>query len=107
MPRVRTQIGPSSYLKIAEGCDHRCAFCIIPYLRGDMKFRTIEDVVLEAKKLVEGGAKEIVLVSQDSTAYGTDIYKRRAKWIRIMYHLVRIPKYRHKVFKEPYRTELT
>ncbi len=99
MPRVRTQIGPSMYLKIAEGCDHRCAFCIIPYLRGDMKSRTIEDVVVEAKKLVEGGAQELVLVSQDSTAYGTDIYKRRAladlldavasesgaKWIRLMY----------------------
>ncbi len=98
-PRIRTQIGPSMYLKIAEGCDHRCAFCIIPYLRGDMNSRTIEDIVDEAKKLVAGGAKEIVLVSQDSTAYGTDIYKRRAladlldavasqsgaAWVRVMY----------------------
>lgn len=98
-PRVHTQVGPSVYLKIAEGCDHRCAFCIIPHLRGDMKSRTIEDVTEEAKKLVEQGAKEIVLVSQDSTAYGTDIYKRRAladllasvadnsgaKWVRVMY----------------------
>ena len=98
-PRLNTQIGPSAYLKIAEGCDHRCAFCIIPYLRGDMKSRTIEDIVTEAKRLVESGVKEIVLVSQDSTAYGTDIYKRRAladllrevadksgaKWIRLMY----------------------
>ncbi len=98
-PRLNTQIGPSSYLKIAEGCDHRCAFCIIPYLRGDMKSRTIEDIVTEAKRLVESGVKEIVLVSQDSTAYGTDIYKRRAladllravadksgaEWIRLMY----------------------
>ena len=98
-PRLNTQIGPSAYLKIAEGCDHRCAFCIIPYLRGDMKSRTIEDIVIEAKRLVENGVKEIVLVSQDSTAYGTDIYKRRAladllrevadkscaQWIRLMY----------------------
>ncbi|MBI3590420.1 MAG: 30S ribosomal protein S12 methylthiotransferase RimO [Candidatus Melainabacteria bacterium] len=98
-PRLNTQIGPSAYLKIAEGCDHRCAFCIIPYLRGDMKSRTIEDIVTEAKTLVKNGVKEIVLVSQDSTAYGTDIYKRRAladllravadksgaKWIRLMY----------------------
>lgn len=98
-PRVHTQVSPSSYLKIAEGCDHRCAFCIIPHLRGDMNSRTIEDVVAEAKILVERGAQEIVLVSQDSTAYGTDIYKRRAladlleavatqsgaKWIRVMY----------------------
>jgi len=98
-PRMHTQIGPSVYLKIAEGCDHRCAFCIIPHLRGDMKSRPIEDIVKEAKHLVEQGAREIVLVSQDSTAYGTDIYKRRAladllraiadesgaPWIRLMY----------------------
>lgn len=98
-PRLNTQIGPSAYLKIAEGCDHRCAFCIIPYLRGDMKSRTIPDIVSEAKKLVESGVKEIVLVSQDSTAYGTDLYKRKALadllrtiardsgafWIRLMY----------------------
>ncbi len=99
VPRIRTQISPSTYLKIAEGCDHRCAFCIIPSLRGDMKSRTIEDVVKEAQGLVSQGAKEIVLVSQDSTAYGTDLYKRRAladllaavadesgaEWIRVMY----------------------
>lgn len=99
VPRLNTQIGPSAYLKISEGCDHRCAFCIIPYLRGDMKSRTIEDIVTEAKMLVESGVKEIVLVSQDSSAYGTDIYKRKvladllravadesgAPWIRLMY----------------------
>jgi len=98
-PRLRTQIGPSMYLKIAEGCDHRCAFCIIPYLRGDMNSRTIDDIVTEAKQLVAAGTRELVLVSQDSTAYGTDIYKRRAladlldavasqsgaPWIRVMY----------------------
>ena len=98
-PRIHTQVGPAVYLKIAEGCDHRCAFCIIPHLRGDMKSRTIEDIVQEAKVLVSQGAKEIVLVSQDSTAYGTDIYKRRAlaellarvanesgvEWLRVMY----------------------
>ncbi len=99
VPRIRTQVSPSMYLKIAEGCDHRCAFCIIPHLRGDMKSRTIEDVVKEAQALVAQGAQEIVLVSQDSTAYGTDLYKRRAladllravadqsgaEWIRVMY----------------------
>jgi len=97
-PRIHTQIGPSVYIKIAEGCDHRCAFCIIPYLRGDMKSRPIEDIVKEAQLLVSRGAQELVLVSQDSTAYGTDLYKRRAladllralakesgaKWIRTM-----------------------
>ena len=99
VPRLNTQIGPSVYIKISEGCDHRCAFCIIPYLRGDMKSRTIEDIVTEAKMQVENGAKELVLVSQDSSAYGTDIYKRKALadllraisdksgayWIRLMY----------------------
>ena len=99
VPRMHTQASPSVYLKIAEGCDHRCAFCIIPYLRGDMKSRTIEDIVKEAKDLVTQGAKEIILISQDSTAYGTDLYKRRAladllravadeskaPWIRLMY----------------------
>lgn len=98
-PRYLSQIGPSAYLKISEGCDHRCAFCIIPYLRGDMKSRTIEDIVTEAKMLVKNGVKEIVLVAQDSSAYGTDIYKRKAladllrevadesgaPWIRLMY----------------------
>ncbi|OGI12821.1 MAG: ribosomal protein S12 methylthiotransferase RimO [Candidatus Melainabacteria bacterium RIFCSPLOWO2_02_FULL_35_15] len=98
-PRLNTQIGPSAYLKIAEGCAHRCAFCIIPYLRGNTRSRTIEDIVTEAKRLVKSGVKEIVLVSQDSTAYGTDIYKRRAladllrevadksnaTWVRLMY----------------------
>lgn len=99
VPRLNTQIGPSAYLKISEGCDHRCAFCIIPYLRGDMKSRTIEDIVKESQTLVKSGIKEIVLVSQDSSAYGTDLYKRKvladllrevadksgAPWIRLMY----------------------
>lgn len=98
-PRSLTQIGPSAYLKIAEGCNHTCSFCIIPYLRGKMRSRPIEDIVTEAKTLVQNGIKEIVLVSQDSTAYGTDLYKKKAladlletladncgaKWIRLMY----------------------
>ncbi len=99
IPRTSTQIGFSRYLKIAEGCDHRCAFCIIPYLRGDMNSRSIEDIVQEARQLVASGAKELILVSQDSSAYGTDLYQRRAladllealatqsgaTWIRLMY----------------------
>ncbi|MBI1858980.1 MAG: 30S ribosomal protein S12 methylthiotransferase RimO [Candidatus Melainabacteria bacterium] len=99
VPRLNTQMGPSAYIKIAEGCDHRCTFCIIPYLRGDMKSRTIEDILDEAKLHVQNGIQELVLVSQDSTAYGTDIYKKKAlaellemladksgaKWLRLMY----------------------
>ncbi|HEY9715679.1 MAG TPA: MiaB/RimO family radical SAM methylthiotransferase, partial [Chroococcales cyanobacterium] len=99
LPRMQTGIGASAYLKIAEGCDHRCTFCIIPMLRGDFRSRSIESLVKEARMLVASGVKEIILVSQDSTYYGLDIYKRMAlselleklheieglDWIRIMY----------------------
>jgi ribosomal protein S12 methylthiotransferase len=99
MPRMQTGIGASSYLKIAEGCDHRCTFCIIPMLRGDFRSRTIESVVKEARLLVASGTKEIILISQDTTYYGLDLYQRMAlpellealheieglDWIRIMY----------------------
>jgi len=98
-PRLQTGIGASAYLKIAEGCDHRCTFCIIPLLRGDYRSRSIESLVKEARILVASGVREIVLVSQDSTYYGLDIYGRQAlaellealqeiedlQWIRIMY----------------------
>jgi len=99
LPRMQTGLGASAYLKIAEGCDHRCTFCIIPQLRGDFRSRTIESLVKEARMLVASGVKEIILVSQDSTYYGLDIYKRMAlpellralheieglDWLRIMY----------------------
>ncbi|MBI2811263.1 MAG: radical SAM protein [Candidatus Melainabacteria bacterium] len=78
LPRMQTGIGASAYLKIAEGCDHRCTFCIIPQLRGDFRSRSIESLVKEARMLVASGVKEIILVSQDSTYYGLDIYKRMA-----------------------------
>ncbi len=99
LPRMQTGIGASAYLKIAEGCDHRCTFCIIPQLRGDFRSRSIESLVKEARMLIASGVKEIILVSQDSTYYGLDIYKRMAlsdllralhdiedlEWLRIMY----------------------
>ncbi len=99
LPRLNIGFGASAYLKIAEGCDHRCTFCIIPMLRGDFRSRSIESLVEEAKYLVKNGAREIILISQDSTYYGLDIYKRMAladllralheiedlHWIRIMY----------------------
>lgn len=62
-----------AYLKIAEGCSHRCTYCIIPKLRGHHKSQPIENVVTEARELVSSGVKELVLVAQDSTAYGTDL----------------------------------
>lgn len=64
----------STYLKIGDGCDNCCTYCAIPKIRGRMRSRTVEDCVSEAKRLAEGGVKEITVVAQDTTAYGTDIY---------------------------------
>jgi ribosomal protein S12 methylthiotransferase len=72
-PRINSWLPHSAYLKISEGCDHRCAFCIIPTLRGRMRSRTIASLVHEARRLAEEGVVEINLVSQDSTAYGRDL----------------------------------
>lgn len=71
--RVPSWKSHSAYLKISEGCNHRCAFCIIPTLRGKLRSRTIPSLVTEAEQLVAQGVKEINLVSQDSTAYGRDL----------------------------------
>jgi ribosomal protein S12 methylthiotransferase len=65
-----------AYLKISEGCNHRCSFCIIPSLRGDLVSRPIGDVVQEAEKLVRAGVKELLIVSQDTSAYGVDVKYR-------------------------------
>ena len=72
-PRLNSWAPHSAYLKISEGCDHRCAFCIIPTLRGKMRSRTIPSLVAEARRLAEQGVVELNLVSQDSTAYGRDL----------------------------------
>ena len=64
----------SVYLKISEGCDNRCTYCVIPSIRGKFRSRPMEDVVAEAKELVGLGAKEIILISQDTTRYGIDLY---------------------------------
>ncbi len=72
-PRRRSQAPHSAYVKIAEGCDRPCAFCIIPKLRGPQRSRSPESVVREARDLVAGGTKEICLVAQDLTTYGTDL----------------------------------
>ena len=72
-PRVNSWLPHSAYLKISEGCDHRCAFCIIPTLRGKMRSRTIASLVAETRRLAEQGVVEVNLVSQDSTAYGRDL----------------------------------
>jgi len=88
-----------AYLKIAEGCNNKCAYCAIPGIRGEMRSRTMENVVAEAKKLAADGVKELVVVAQDTTRYGEDIYGRpmlaellrrlcqidELVWIRILY----------------------
>ncbi len=88
-----------AYLKIADGCDNRCTFCLIPSIRGPKRSRPVPDIVREARSLARLGVKEIVLVAQDTSAYGTDLYQRpalarllrrlaeieRIRWIRLMY----------------------
>ena len=97
--RVVSTNKPTAYIKIAEGCDNFCTYCIIPKLRGKYTSRKIEDIVKEAKDLAKEGYSEIVLVAQDVTVYGKDIYKEKAivplvrelsnidgiKWIRLLY----------------------
>jgi ribosomal protein S12 methylthiotransferase len=73
-PRYRTTTEGVAYLRVAEGCDYRCAFCIIPHLRGNQRSRTIESIVAEAQQLASQGVKEIILISQITTNYGLDIY---------------------------------
>ncbi|WP_392559655.1 30S ribosomal protein S12 methylthiotransferase RimO [Orbus mooreae] len=69
-----------AYLKISEGCDHRCTFCIIPSLRGDMVSRPIGNVLDEAKRLADSGVKELLVIAQDTSAYGADIKNRTGFW---------------------------
>lgn len=69
-----------AYLKISEGCNHRCSFCIIPSMRGDLVSRSIDDVMTEAETLVNSGVSEILVISQDTSAYGVDIKYRNGFW---------------------------
>lgn len=74
VPRYRTTSEGVAYLRVAEGCDYRCAFCIIPHLRGNQRSRTIESIVAEAEQLAAQGVQEIILISQITTNYGLDLY---------------------------------
>ncbi len=69
-----------AYLKISEGCNHRCTFCIIPSMRGDLVSRPVGDVLREARALFEGGVKELLVISQDTSAYGVDVKYRTGFW---------------------------
>jgi len=100
-PRVVTQSRASAWLKIAEGCNRTCAFCVIPQIRGKQRSRTADDVVAEAERLVDGGAIELNLVSQDTVAWGRDLEKgqrtpladmvrrvadvKGVRWVRLFY----------------------
>ena len=97
--RILTTPEYTAYLKIAEGCSNRCSYCAIPSIRGDFRSREMEDVLEEAKMLCEKGVKEIILVAQDTTKYGEDIYGElklpellcelnkieKLQWIRLLY----------------------
>lgn len=74
VPRYRTTTESMAYLRVAEGCDYRCAFCIIPHLRGNQRSRSIESIVTEANQLASEGVQEIILISQITTNYGMDLY---------------------------------
>jgi ribosomal protein S12 methylthiotransferase len=69
-----------AYLKISEGCNHRCSFCIIPSMRGDLVSRPVDDVLREAEKLVRGGVRELLVISQDTSAYGVDLRYAERSW---------------------------
>lgn len=98
--RIVTTGDAMAYLKIAEGCDNRCTYCAIPSIRGKFRSRPMDDIITEARELVEGiGIKELVVVAQDTTAYGIDLYGRYAlpellrrlanetdvEWLRVLY----------------------
>jgi ribosomal protein S12 methylthiotransferase len=98
-PRIKTGDPFSAYLKVSEGCDHRCAFCIIPKIRGRHESRALEDVTEEARRLAASGVREINLIAQDLTAYGRDLRPSSSlaallhrlarideiRWIRLLY----------------------
>jgi ribosomal protein S12 methylthiotransferase len=69
-----------AYLKISEGCNHRCSFCIIPSMRGDLVSRPVDDVLIEAEKLVNNGVRELLVISQDTSAYGVDVKYAPREW---------------------------
>ncbi len=78
-----------AYLKISEGCNHRCSFCIIPSMRGDLVSRPVDEVLREAEKLVRGGVRELLVVSQDTSAYGVDLRYAQRMW-RNRFHATRM-----------------
>ena len=99
LPRSKATARYTAYLKIADGCDNKCTYCIIPKLRGKYRSRTVENIINEATRLAAEGTTELILIAQDTTVYGTDLYKEYMlpflvqklseiegiKWIRLHY----------------------
>ncbi len=99
MDRILSTPPYTAYIKIADGCDNRCAYCAIPYIRGNFRSRTMENIVAEAERLAENGVRELNVIAQDTTRYGTDIYGKpsldklltklcrieKLDWIRVLY----------------------
>lgn len=97
--RIVSTTFPTAYIRIADGCNNNCHYCAIPLIRGHLKSRKIEDIVVEARGLVEKGIRELVVIAQDTTSYGIDIYGKpmlfkliqelskleELKWIRVLY----------------------
>lgn len=90
--RVMTTPEHYAFIKIAEGCDNRCAYCIIPYLRGKYRSRQLDDVLYEARLLAEGGVKELIVVAQDTSRYGTDLPGHKRLLPELLRQLCRIEK---------------
>ena len=96
---ITTGLGQTAYLRISEGCSNHCTYCIIPKIRGSYRSRQMDHILQEAKKLADSGVTEIIVVAQDTTRYGTDIYGKKSlpellqklkaiegiKWIRVLY----------------------
>lgn len=87
--RILTTASHTAYLKISEGCDRKCTYCIIPQLRGRLRSRTIEDILVEANNLVKSGVRELNLLAQETTEYGIDLYKEKSL-AKLMKELVKI-----------------
>lgn len=120
-PRILTTPSYTAYLKIAEGCSNCCSYCVIPHIRGSFRSRPIEMLVDEAKKLAESGVRELIVIAQDTTNYGSDLYGApkltellkslcqidQIQWIRLMYcypnnfndELIALIKNEHKLLK--------
>ena len=106
--RVLTTPGHYAYLRIAEGCDNRCAYCVIPSLRGRYRSRRMEDVLAEARRLADAGVKECIVIAQDITRYGIDLYGERKlaallrELCKLDFHWIRL----HYLYPDEFTDEL-